>query len=222
MLPSTTRRWFYSHDFNQRLVVDGSTLYTLAHGDAYSRQLGFSAFTKAKYVANDTTVFDKGYWTIPGATGDNTTNAETGQFFRLANGQFAIAHTSSDGRSARDVRLVLADAATGAPGTNAWLTTNAANQQAVMPKIGALGKRIFLSYGVWNSSNRTNHQITWYGQLVDTTLTPVAAAKQISGVEFVAGQPFVSFAGGPNAGALGWVSGNGQGGLTVNVVKLGT
>ena len=54
--------WFYSHDFNQRLVVDGGTYYTLAHGDAYSRRLGFAAFTKAKYLANDSTVFDQGYW----------------------------------------------------------------------------------------------------------------------------------------------------------------
>jgi hypothetical protein len=213
--------WFYSHNFNQRLLIDGGTYYTLAHGDAYSRQLGVSAFTKAKYLANDSTVFDKGYWTIPGSVGDNTTNAETGQFFKLASGSLAIAHTSADGRRARDVRLVLADAGTGASSASAWLTTGAAHQEAVMPKIGPLGKRIFLTYGVWDSSSRTNHKISWYGQLVDTTLAPVASAKPLDGVEFIPGQPLFTFPGGPNAGALGWVSGNGQGGLTVNVVKLG-
>jgi hypothetical protein len=214
--------WFYSHDFNQRLLIDDGTFFTLAHGDAYSRQLGVSAFTKARYLANDSKVFDQGYWTIPGAVGDNTTNAETGQFYRRAAGDLAIAHTSSDGRQARDVRLVLADAGTGATGASAWLTTHAAHQQAVMPKIGPLGKRIFLSYGVWDSTHGTNHQIAWYGQLVDAALKPVGPATPLAGVEFVAGQGLFTFPAGPNAGALGWVTGNGKGGLTVNVVRLGT
>jgi hypothetical protein len=213
--------WFYSHDFNQRLVVDGGTYYTLAHGDAYARRLGFAAFTKAKYLANDSTVFDQGYWTIPGSIGDNDTNAETGQFFRLDATRFAIAHTSSDGRSARDVRLVLAAAANGVPSANAWITANAANQQAVMPKIGPLGTRIFLSYGIWDSSSRTNHAITWYGQLLDQTLKPVADPVKLTGVEFIAAQPLFTFPSGPNAGQLGWVSGNAQGGMTVNVVRGG-
>ena len=214
--------WFYSHNFNQRLLIDGGTYYTLAHGDAYSRQLGLSAFTKAKYTANDSTVFNASYWTIPGSVGDNDTNAETGQFFKLSSTRFAIAHTSSDGRTARDVRLVLADVATGAPQSNAWLTTNTGNLQAVMPKVGALGKRIFLSYGVWDSTNRTNRAITWYGRLLDQNLVPVADAVKLSGVEFVAAQPLFTFPSGPNAGALGWVSGNAQGGLTLNVVRAGS
>ena len=214
--------WFYSHNFAQRLLVDGGTYYTLAHGDAYSRQLGLAAFTEAKYKSNDSTVFNTDYWSIAGGVGDNDTNAETGQFFKLSSTQFAIAHTTSDGRSARDVRLVLAAVASGAPQSSAWLTTNAANQQAVMPKVGALGQRIFLSYGVWDSTSRTNHAITWYGRLLDQTLKPVADPVKLNGVEFVAAQPLFTFAGGANAGVLGWVSGNAQGGLTLNVVRAGS
>jgi len=183
--------------------------------------VGAGKVTKAKYLANDSTVFDQGYWTIPGSIGDNDTNAETGQFFKLDATNFAIAHTSSDGRGARDVRLVLAAAATGVPPASAWITANAANQQAVMPKIGPLGKRIFLSYGLWDSTSRTNHAITWYGQLLDQTLKPVADPVKLSGVEFVAAQPLFTFPAGPNAGQLGWVSGNAQGGMTVNVVHGG-
>ena len=33
--------WYCSHNFDQRLLVDGNNFYTLAHGDAYPRSLVF-------------------------------------------------------------------------------------------------------------------------------------------------------------------------------------
>jgi hypothetical protein len=210
--------WFYSHNFDQRLLIDGGTSYVLAHGDAYARQLGLGAFT-LKTFAKNTSLFDKPYFPIDGTEGDNNTNAETGQFIKLSDGRFAIIHTSSQGRAARDVHIVLADSTTGVSGADAWLTTNVANTQATMPKLEALGGQLFVSYGLWDSAARSNKQITWYWQSVDLTLKPTSAATAMPDVEFVTSSPMIRFAGGPNAGSIGWVSGNASHTLSVNVVS---
>ncbi|WP_188704690.1 hypothetical protein [Silvimonas iriomotensis] len=213
--------WFYSHNFDQRLIIDNGTYYTLAHGDAYSRQLGFSAFTPASYQNFTATVFDQSYWTIPGAEGDNTTNAQTGQFIKLANGSFAITHTTSDTRAARDVRLVLANGGNGTTSATAWLTSNTGTTQAIMPKIAPLQSNLLVTWGTWDSASRTNHSVTWYAQLVDQNLSPLGTPTTLSGVEFVAGLPLFTFPAGPNQGAVGWVSGNANGSITVNVAQAG-
>ncbi len=216
--------WFYSHNFDQRLIVDNGTYYTLAHGDAYSRQLGFSAFTPTSYQNFTATVFDQSYWTIPGTEGDNTTNAQTGQFIKLANGSFAIAHTTSDTRTARDVRLVVANGNTaqnaGVTTNSIWLTANTGTTQAVTPKIAPLQSNFLVTWGTWDSSSRTNHIIKWYAQLVDQNLNPLNTPTALTGVEFVAGLPLFTFPAGPNQGAVGWVSGNANGSITVNVAQV--
>jgi hypothetical protein len=200
------------------MIVEPGKYYLLAHGDAYARQLGFAAWSPAGYLKNSSD-FDKAYWTIPGNTGDNTTNAETGQFVKLASGKFAIVHTTSDGRTARDVRIVLADGATGVTASEAWLTTNTGKIQANMPKVEVLGDRLLVTYGLWDSTSRTNRVFNWYAMLLDQTLKTVMAAKAVPGVEFVKPAPLFRFAGGANAGRVGWVSGNATHTLSVNVVR---
>lgn len=211
--------WFYSHNFDQRLLIDKGVAYTLAHGDAFDRQLGFSAWTLDSYTKKNNTTFDKSYFTIAGAEGDNKTDTETGHFIKLSDGRFVLIHTTSQGRSARDVRIVLADGTTGATSSEAWLTANTGNIQATMPKVEALGDRLFVSYGLWDSTQRTNKKIDWYTLLVDLTLKPLAAAKAATGVEFVKSAPLFRFPGGPNAGSVGWVSGNPLHSLTVNLAS---
>src|SRR6478609_9480914 len=181
--------WFYSHNFDQRLLVDKGVAYTLAHGDAYDRQLGLSAWTLDSYTKKNDTTFDKSYFTIAGDSGDNKTDTETGQFIKLADGRFVIVHTTSQGRSARDVRIVLAE-------------------------------QLFVSYGLWDSTQRTNKKLDWYTLLVDLTLKPVGSAKAATGIEFVKSSPLFRFSAGPNAGSVGWVSGNALHTLSVNVATL--
>lgn len=212
--------WFYSHNFDQRLLVDKGVAYTLAHGDAYDRQLGLSAWTLDSYTKKNDTTFDKSYFTIAGDSGDNKTDTETGQFIKLADGRFVIVHTTSQGRSARDVRIVLADGTTGATSAEAWLTTNTGNIQATMPKVEVLGEQLFVSYGLWDSTQRTNKKLDWYTLLVDLTLKPVGSAKAATGIEFVKSSPLFRFSAGPNAGSVGWVSGNALHTLSVNVATL--
>ena len=216
---NTGAGWFYSHDFDQRLFVDGGVAYVLGHGDAYPRQLGFAAWTPTSFSKNNDTTFDKSYFTIDGTEGDNDTNAETGQFLKLKDGSFALIHTSSQGRAARDVHIVLANGTTGATSSDAWLTMNAAHTEATMPKLEVLNDALFVSYGLWDSTDRTNKKIAWYWQLLDSSLKPATAAKAMPDVEFVAASPLVHFTTGPNAGSIGWVSGNASHTLSVNVVS---
>ncbi|HEY3252413.1 MAG TPA: hypothetical protein VGJ91_00640, partial [Polyangiaceae bacterium] len=62
--------WFYSHNFDQRLLIDQGVSYTLAHGDAYERQLGVAAWTLDSYTKKNDTTFDQSYFTIAGTEGD--------------------------------------------------------------------------------------------------------------------------------------------------------
>jgi len=50
-------------------------------------------------------------------------------------------------------------------------------------------------------------------------LQPVSAAKPLSGVEFVTSSPLFRFGAGPNAGSVGWVSGNAMHTLSVGVAS---
>jgi hypothetical protein len=209
--------WWYSHNFNQRLLVDGGDYYTLGHGDAFPRQLGLSKWTLKNYTGKNATDFDEGYWSVAGSEGDNDTNAQTGQFVRMADGRFLMVHTTSDSRGARDVRLVYADGATGkADLTGAvWLTTNKGTVNATMPKLERFGADVLVTYALWDSTKK--HELDWYAAVLDASLKTVVAPAAISGVEFVDSAPLFRFAGGPNAGAVAWVSGNAAHTLSVHV-----
>jgi len=212
--------WFYSHNFDQRLLIDQGVSYTLAHGDAFpGRQLGFSAWTLDSYTKKNNTTFDQSYFMIAGDEGENKTDTETGQFIKLADGRFVIVHTTAQGRTARDVRILLANGTTGATLSEAWLTTNTGNIQATTPKVEVLGDKLFVSYGLWDSTQRTNKKIDWYSLLLDSTLKPLGAAKAASGIEFVKSAPLFRFPAGPSTGSVGWVSGNAMHTLTVNVAS---
>ena len=212
--------WFYSHNFDQRLLIDQGVSYTLAHGDAFpGRQLGFSAWTLDSYTKKNNTTFDQSYFMIAGDEGENKTDTETGQFIKLTDGRFVIVHTTAQGRAARDVRILLTNGTSGATLSEAWLTTNTGNIQATTPKVEVLGDKLFVSYGLWDSTQRTNKKIDWYSLLLDATLKPLGAAKAASGIEFVKSAPLFRFPAGPSAGSVGWVSGNAMHTLTVNVAS---
>jgi hypothetical protein len=212
--------WFYSHNFNQRLLIDNGDYYLLAHGDAYPRQLGLAKWTLKNYTGKNGSDFDQSYWTITGNEGDNNTNAQTGQFTRLKDGRFVMVHTTSQGRAARDVRVVLADGATGKAATDGavWLTTNKAGVNATIAKVEQLGDAVLVTYAQWDTTKK--HQLDWYVTLLDpASLAVVMPAKALTGVEFVDSAPLFRFKGGPNAGRVGWVSGNAAHTLSVHVAS---
>ena len=85
-----------------------------------------------------------------------------------------------------------------------------------MPKVELLADYVLVTYALWTGQ----HQLTWYAALLDTDLQIVVLPHVISGVEFVDSAPLFRFAGGPNAGQVGWVSGNASHALTVGVASL--
>jgi hypothetical protein len=209
--------WWYSHNFNQRLVIDGGNYYLLAHGDAYARQLGFARWSLNGYTKKNETDFDKPYWTIAGNEGDNKTDTQTGQFLRFDADRFLIVHTTSQTRAARDVRLVFANANTGATdGDGVWLTTNQGTSHATMPKVELIADHVLVTYAQWDKG----HNLAWNAAVLDEKLATVVAPQPLTGVEFVDSAPLFRFRGGPNAGQIGWVSGNASHTLTVNVASL--
>ncbi|HTM44005.1 MAG TPA: hypothetical protein VL137_03565 [Polyangiaceae bacterium] len=210
--------WWYSHNFNQRLIIDGGNYYLLAHGDAFSRQLGFARWSLSGYTDHNDTDFNESYWAIAGNEGDNNTNAQTGQFARMADGRFVITHTTSEGRNARDVRVITASGTDGTADTAGavWLTSNPADTHATMPKVELLGDQLLVTYALWPGSG---HTLSWYAALLDSSLATVVAAKQVPNVEFVDSAPLFRFKGGLNLGNVGWVSGNATHTLTVGIAS---
>jgi hypothetical protein len=138
----------------------------------------------------------------------------------MSDGRFLMVHTTSQGRGARDVRLIIADGTTGKAdaATQTWLTTNQGTVHATMPKVELLGGHVLVTYALWDSTKK--HQLTWYTALLDNGLKTVLPAQVITGVEAVDSAPLFRFKGGPNAGQVGWVSGNASHTLSVHVASL--
>ncbi|RYD61075.1 MAG: hypothetical protein EOP83_17925, partial [Verrucomicrobiaceae bacterium] len=96
--------WYCSHNFDQRLLVDGNNFYTLAHGDAFPRALVFGRWQDG--VAGTSWMADTEYFPISGAVGNNTTNTQTGGMVKLANGTFGVVYTTKLTRNNFDVCYV--------------------------------------------------------------------------------------------------------------------
>src|SRR5262249_41106697 len=157
----------------------------------------FGKWSLKNYTEKNNTDFNESYWKISGNEGDNNTNAQTGQFVRMSDGRFLMIHTTSQGRSARDVRLVFADGSTGKADTanEVWLTKNSGTIQATIAKVENLGGYVLVTYALWDSSKK--HQLTWYAAVLGTDLKTVVDAKTVTGVEFVDSAPLFRFKSGP-------------------------
>jgi hypothetical protein len=131
--------------------------------------------------------------------------------------RFLIVHTTSQTRAARDVRLVFANANTGATdGDGVWLTTNQGTAHATMPKVELIADHVLVTYAIWDKA----HNLAWNAAVLDEKLATVVQPQALTGVEFVDSAPLFRFRGGPNAGQVGWVSGNPTHTLRVNVASL--
>jgi len=128
--------WYGSHNFDQRLLVDGNNFYTLGHGDAYPRALFFGRWQDG--AGGTSFVRHTHYFPISGATGDNTTNTQTGGMVKLANGNFGVVYTTKISRNNYDVCYVEITPA-GVAGTPTWLTSYPSNTFAIYPRIARYG-----------------------------------------------------------------------------------
>ncbi|GEM_PF-5775486 len=135
--------WYSSHNFDQRLLLVGNDYYTLAHGDAYPRALGFSKWSDAG--AKGTQGFDKQFFKIPGAVGDNKTSTQLGNVVPLTDGTFGVMFTTSNGRNAFDVAYRQLSA-TGDTLSLNWITAYPAGTFAIYPKIVKYGANVLLMW----------------------------------------------------------------------------
>jgi hypothetical protein len=126
--------WFFSHNFDQRLISSGSSFYALAHGDAYPRALGFSRWNIGNGALSKQ--FDMQYHKIPGMSGENRTDCLTGGVVELNGGKlFAVAFATSNERKSFDVGITLIDANGATVVPTKWLTSYQDGQRANFPRI---------------------------------------------------------------------------------------
>lgn len=136
--------WFFSHNFDQRLISSGSSFYALAHGDSYPRALGMSRWNIAAGVLSKQ--FDVQYLKIPGKGGDNRTDCLTGGLVEVNGGKnVAVVFASSNERKSQDVGLTLIDA-NGVVVTSKWLTKYPESQKATFPRIARYEQHVFVAW----------------------------------------------------------------------------
>ncbi len=157
--------WFFSHNFDQRLMVIDGVYYALAHGDAYPRALGFSSWTDNKSSARNPLI-NTTYFSIPGTKGENITNTQTGGFVGLPDGNIGIVFASSVDRTKRDICFLKVDKA-GNILASKWLTQNTSSH-AVNPRIACRGNRILVAWEDYNKPvTQTNYaELDINGQVI--------------------------------------------------------
>ena len=135
--------WYSSHNFDQRIFLVGTDYYTLAHGDAYPRALGFAKWTDAG--AKGSQVWDKQFFKIPGAVGDNKTSTQLGNAIPFADGTFGVVFTTANGREGWDVAYRQISAK-GDTLPLKWITAYPKGTQAIYPKIAKHGDDALLMW----------------------------------------------------------------------------
>jgi hypothetical protein len=149
--------WFYSHNFDQRgMFSKEGKFYVLAHGDAYPRALGFAKFSSTNGKEGELE-----YYKIKnGAVGDNTTNATTGDFEELSDGNVAIVYSTSDDRANRDLKLVILNSLTSktpAVSNEVWVTKNEGTQFVGWgSKVVQFGDKILLGWNTFEGKKPIN------------------------------------------------------------------
>lgn len=200
--------WFFSHNFDQRLISSGSSFYALAHGDSYPRALGMSRWNIAGGVL--TKQFDVQYHKIPGMGGDNRTDCLTGGLVELNGGKhFAALFATANERKAQDVGITLIDA-NGMVVTTRWLTTYQDGQKATFPRIARYEQQVFAA---WEEC--AGASIRMRVMLLSPDLTQVFVDKTLADLELPTTYDLVNL----TDGSIAWVIPK-SGKLLVNRIDL--
>jgi hypothetical protein len=135
--------WYSSHNFDQRMMLVGNDYYTLAHGDAYPRALGFAKWSDGGVKGAQ--VFDKQFLKIPGSVGDNKTSTQLGNVVPFGDGTFGVAFTTANGRNGFDMAYRQLSA-TGDTLSIQWITAYPVGTFALYPKIAKYGDNVLLMW----------------------------------------------------------------------------
>jgi hypothetical protein len=163
--------WYFSHNFDQRLIYANGFYYTLAHGDAYPRALGFAKWTDkgGKKLVNTT------FHTIPGESGDNTTHCQTGGLLAMPNNTFPVIFATSNERDSHDICIKLLNGA-GAIAKERWLTTYTSGQYGAYPRIAHYGKDILVA---WEETGGQRGGTTLQLMLLNASLNTVVGKTAV-------------------------------------------
>lgn len=193
----TANSWFFSHNFDQRLIVVDSYYYTLAHGDAYPRALGFSKWSDEE--PNGRRLFNEEYFQIPGAIGDNTTNTQTGGLICRPDGSFGVVFSSSIGRSNYDVCYMnLSDS--GDIQHTVWLTEYPSATNTIFPRIAPYGNCILIAW-----EEVTSNTPVVKTRIIDTDGTLLSSERTLENTEL---SPFYDLLTLPNGNIIWATLGN--------------
>lgn len=152
--------WYFSHNFDQRCIVSSTgEFYTLAHGDCYSRAL---ALNKWSHTYGQESRVD--YYEIKnGKPGDNTTLTNTGDLVELSDGNVAIAFSTEDNRSQRDLKVSITTGIKGEKPSvikETWITKNSTSYVGWGTKIANYGENILVA---WNSFDKVTKPVKGMG-----------------------------------------------------------
>ncbi|MEK7951330.1 hypothetical protein [Luteolibacter soli] len=206
--PALTSEWYCSHNFEQRLLVDGNNFYTLAHGDAFPRALVFGRWLDG---AATSFVGNTEYFPISGTVGNNTTSTQTGGMVKLANGNFGVVYSTKLTRNNFDVRYVEITPS-GVAGTPVWLTSYPATTFAIFPRIARYGD----AAAIFWEEVKGGAVVAVRSKLVGTAEADATAQRTVSdaAVRLPAVYDIASL---PNGGIL-WASNRGAGSLALQRV----
>jgi hypothetical protein len=200
--------WFFSHNFDQRLISSGSSFYALAHGDAYPRALGLSRWNIAGGVLSKQ--FDVQYYKIPGMSGNNRTDCLTGGVIELNEGKhLGVVFASSNDRKGQDVSVTLIDAK-GVQLTSKWLTNYKEGQKATFPRIAKYEQHMLVA---WEETLNSSTQMRM--MLMSPDLSQVFIDKTYAHIELPTTYDLVNL----TDGSIAWVIPQ-NGKLLVNRIDL--
>jgi hypothetical protein len=208
----TANSWFYSHDFDMRMLVVDSSYFLLAHGDAYPRALGFSRWNDVS--PRPKKLVDSSYYTISGPIGDNTTRTQTGGFVRLTDGNFGVLFSSRDSSTGAALRYhkyydlcYKKISPAGKTLSTAWLTDYPdTTVLALYPRIANWGSCVLVAWEELKAKTPTVQV-----QVIDNNGNTLVAKKALTGALL---SPFYDFTTIPKGDIL-WATVKGTDSLTI-------
>jgi len=125
---------YASHSFNQFIKMDGNNIVAVDHGDAYPRSIALTKYTTDASTGNFVPTYSKRckvveLLKIPGAIGENATNATVGGFeisnnCYLVAGNSVVQDESNLSRTTRNIYVAAVNKSTNEVTMN-WVTSHA-------------------------------------------------------------------------------------------------
>ena len=191
--------WFYSHNFDTRMSVNGDMFTLIGNGDAYPRAIPI------RLINSSTGSYTENTALFPISGTSNDTKTQLGGFVLLDDGSHVLTFSSEEGRSTRDVSFIHI-ASDGSQITQKWLTNYTSKDvgYAVNVKSAKYGTNILLAWEEVTDDPSTAFKAMF--AIIDADGNIIEAPQQFTNIRFNRGDDFINFANGD----VGWAIGNGS------------